>query len=89
MTDTARFRAGDPATIACVSRLVSLVVHTREFFIPAGDRGEVIQEAMVHLWDAVAGSLSFPADIGGAEGRDLGLDRAVAGVRRLRTPPRW
>lgn len=53
MGEAARFRAGDPATIARVSRLVGVVVHSRGFYIPAGDRLEVIQAAIVHLWDAV------------------------------------
>jgi RNA polymerase sigma factor (sigma-70 family) len=55
MTETVRFRAGDPATIARVSHLVAAVVHSRGFFIPVPERGEVIQAAMVQLWDALVG----------------------------------
>lgn len=54
MDEAARFRAGDPAAIARVARLVSAVVHSRGFFIPVGERGDVIQAAMVQVWDAMA-----------------------------------
>ena len=84
MDEAARFRAGDPAAIARVSRLVSAVVHSRGFFIPVGDRVEVIQAAMVHLWDAVAGmNETVPRDFS-AFVRALAYRRCVDWMRRHR-----
>lgn len=85
MGEAAHFRAGDPVAIGRVTRLVSAVVHSRGFFIPAGERAEVIQAAMVQLWDAVA-------CMGEAEPREfdafvraLAYRRCVDWVRRHRS----
>lgn len=72
MGEAARFRAGEPAAVARVSRLVSAAVRARGFYIPAGERVEVIQAAIVHLWDAVTA-------MGGDEPRDFdAFVRAIA-----------
>jgi RNA polymerase sigma factor (sigma-70 family) len=84
MDEAARFRAGEPAAIARVSRLVAAVVHSRGFFIPAGERVEVIQAAMVQLWDAMACTREaeprdFPAFV-----RAVAYRRCVDWMRRHR-----
>jgi RNA polymerase sigma factor (sigma-70 family) len=85
MGEASSFRAGDPAAIGRVSKLVGAVVRSRGFFIPAGERGEVVQAAMVQLWDAVAA-------MGDAEPRDfdafvraLAYRRCVDWMRRYRS----
>ncbi len=84
MSEAARFRAGDPATIGRVTRLVSMVIHSRGFFIPVGERVEVIQAAMVQLWDAVASMGDAEPREFGAFVRALAYRRCVDWVRRHR-----
>ncbi len=85
MGEAARFLAGDPATIGRASRLVSAVVHTRGFFIPPGERVEVIQAAIVQLWDALSGmGETEPRDFS-AFVRALAYRRCVDWMRRYRS----
>ena len=48
-----RFLAGDAETIRDAARIVSAVVRFRAYFIPAGERADLEQDTMLHLWRAI------------------------------------
>ena len=48
-----RFMEGEAAAVARVESLVARVVRFRGYYIPAAERHDVVQDALLQIWDAV------------------------------------
>ena len=48
-----RFMEGEPAAVARVESQVERVVRFRGYYIPAAERLDVVQDALLQIWDAV------------------------------------
>jgi RNA polymerase sigma factor (sigma-70 family) len=48
-----RFLAGDAETIRAAARTVASIVRFRAYFIPAGERADLEQDTLLHLWRAI------------------------------------
>jgi RNA polymerase sigma factor (sigma-70 family) len=67
-----RFRQGEPDEISAVSKLIRLMVGEKGYYIPLGEREDVVQEVLIHVHRAV----SAPGFV--LERRFEGLVRMVA-----------
>jgi RNA polymerase sigma factor (sigma-70 family) len=81
-----RFLEGEPAAVARVESLVGRVVRFRGYYIPAAERRDVVQDALLQIWDAVnetdfSFSKNFEALI-----RSITYRTCVDWMRRKRPP---
>ena len=49
-----QFLAGDAETIRAAARIISSIVRFRGYFVPAHERPDLEQDALLHLWRAIA-----------------------------------
>lgn len=48
-----RFLEGDPAAVTRVESLIERVVRFRGYYIPASERGDLVQEVLLDVWQAI------------------------------------